>query len=208
VTALFEKSGTLLAAHAKCGLTTFTHALPQYAVEHADPDPSHYSRIILSMREPLSRLLSAWRMFYVTLAGHKDRRCYLPTDTLQGKRLNHYLRSIKPRSHYLYDPRKELERFCESKLSLWLVKHDPHFQSQTSAYRHFYDLPNTVCVDGISQILHYFGAEPVRLNQGVWPWTALTVENFRTDVVERFLQRHYAEDAQRYGLCKPVTHTA
>jgi len=207
MTAFFEKSGTLLVVAAKCGITTFNHTLQKYAVtEYSEIELEKYDRIILSMRAPLSRLLSAWRMCFVAMSEQpSETRLRLMSQSLQGTYLKRYLRMIQPLPCYLQNPQGEFDRFCKSKLANWLVKHDPHFWPQHEDYEEYFDLPNTLYVNSIPDILHYFVCEPVRLNRSPWPWKSQTLEDFCTPAVQSFLHRYYQQDLYYYNLCEKLT---
>jgi len=204
VTALFEKSGTLLVCAAKCGITTFERALARYkVVENSQFDPTRYDRVIVSMREPLSRLLSAWRMYFVNQAYYMskgDSNHLVSRDKQKSKSYLRYLRNIQPYSFYLVHPQGQFDLFMRSKYAKYLVRHDAHFQPQFSVYNQYCDLPNSVFVHSISNILRHFGCGSLHLHKGVWPWRELTVEDFRTAEAQRFLHKHYLHDLSMHKV--------
>lgn len=180
--------GTLIDVACKCGLTSVGSVLRPWNPEVVNI--GEFSRIYLIIREPKSRLLSAWRMYH---QGPSIK--WLE----QGKHVD-YIRDTKfiekHAQRLLADPIPYFRRFVKESLADYQT--DPHFAPQWREYRRFYlNHPRRVYLWNhryLNNLFKQCGVEPVQLNMQKWSWPELSRDTLIGEIPQSVMDRYYIED--------------
>jgi len=190
---LFHHQGYLVGAHAKCGISSFNHALGDKKISLRDAkklsDSGKIENIILTSRSPYDRLLSAWRMYYVQKPNHIQN-----IDLVENTKLKHEV--------YFENPVYAFDHWCKQHhVKMFIKRKDPHFTTQDFMYRswiHGYK-HNIVLCSNIDSIFEYLGVPTTHQNRGHWPWQDLTLQDFNVPSVEKIVSTYYINDLHIYG---------
>ena len=180
--------GTMIDVACKCGLTSISSAFRPW-----DPDTvniGEFNRIYLIIREPNSRLLSAWRMYFEG-PSIKWLEQGVHADYIREPR---FIQEHAER--ILADPIRYFRRFVRQQLVNYQT--DPHFAPQWREYRRFYlNHPRRVFLWNHKYLNNLFkqcGVPPVQKHVQKWQWPELKREQFYQQIPASVLDTYYMED--------------
>lgn len=179
---------TLLDVACKSGLTSCKSVFKPWNPQVVPIE--EFKTIVLVIREPRERLLSAWRMYFEG-----------PSIKWLGRGLDvDYVRDAR----YI---RKNAQNIIENPLRYWQMfltnsledyQTDPHFAPQWREYRRFY-LNQTQKIklhnhDRLDKLFEQYGKTPVRENSQKWRWHNIDKRVFLDMIPQRVLDQYYIED--------------
>lgn len=179
---------TLIDVACKTGLTSCKSVFKPW--NPAVVPIEEFTTIVLVIREPRARLLSAWRMYFEAPSVK-----WLDQGILVD---------------YIDNPRfieQHAERILDNPLRYWrqFLAHtvhdyqtDPHFAAQWREYRRFY-LNQTTKIqlhnhDRLDQLFEQYGVTPVRENSQKWRYPHIDQRLFTDAIPRQVMDAYYVED--------------
>ena len=184
---------TLLDVAYKSGLTSCSSVFEPWDTQGVPIE--EFKTIVLVIREPRERLLSAWRMYF---EGPSIKWLYrgLDVDYVRDAR---YIREHA--QNIVENPLRYWQMFLTNTLQDYQT--DPHFAPQWREYRRFYlDQPQKIKLhkhDRLDQLFEQYGKTPVRKNHQKWRWHNIDKRVFLEMIPQRVLDQYYIEDTLLWG---------
>ena len=164
----------------KCGSNTLSCAGPAHGWwELLDArDLVSVQCVHCVVRQPLLRMLSAWRMYFVLpvvvwqntgdwhkVYGHLNADRALPWAKIH-------------RADIWVRPVQTFHRFLREELPYWLEREDPHFMSQWHTYRGLSTYTAVRYHRDFTQLQLELGWTPQHQHRGIWPWQYVEEADF------------------------------
>jgi hypothetical protein len=169
---------TLIVVAEKCGSTTVDVAARSLGIsEHRGPARSEADRVVCITRHPIERMVSSWRMLYVTPVLKMRRGEYCDPWDLETQDL--YVPYVQAHGEdILRHPIRHWAEFTRKILPEYVRRRDGHFLPFSRLYQRYADDPRLECTTNLTGVLRDLGINAKNQNVGAWPWPDITMRRF------------------------------
>lgn len=201
---IYLKDQRIIDVHAKTGVSSFRDSFHNHGI-HLNAAKSIAKRpkikqIICMVRSPYSRLLSAWRMFYMSPAINLLK---------YNKKINNIQNvdivydTMIDAITYIQNPVHAFNYWCTNNhIDYFNQREDPHFMPLYNAYSRWRSEEykhKVVYCNRINAVYEALEIEPVYKNVGLWPWEKIREEDFFTGDVDNTIRKYYHLDLELYS---------
>lgn len=175
------REDTVLVAHSKCGSQSLKGLGMDWDITSRRIDRlGEISNVHLILRHPLSRLLSAYRMFYVRpmVWYRRGDKPTIERPTWQEPISENFLLANKDR--IIDDPVATWCRWLRSRhLQQLLSISEPHVTGYAGFYRACkMSAPHAVFETDLTEVMKRYNLPIIQNHVGVWPWPSRTQDDF------------------------------
>lgn len=169
---------TLLCVAEKCGSTTVNVAAKHLGIgEWRGPARAEADRVVCITRHPVERMISSWRMLYVTPVLKMQRDEWIDPWDLATQDL--YVPYVRTHGEdILRHPIRHWAKFSRDILPEYVRRRDGHFLPFSRLYTQYAADPRLTCTTNLTGVLRDLGITAKNQNVGAWPWPDITMRRF------------------------------
>ena len=183
---LFTNGESGVCVCSKCGSQTLRSVAPRHGWWELGKNGAadratlkSLSHVTCITRNPMGRMLSAWRMYFVRPA--VDFRNHKRDWTKIHRHLNAHLAMPwvkRHRADLFVQPVLCFHRFLRRDLHRWLEAEDPHFMSMSWNYRPLEEFVTVQYRSDFDAVQRELGWEPEHKHHPQWDWQYVTEQDF------------------------------